>query len=104
MNPDPSISSVLNPGGIPTLWLVLGFGGQVMFSCRFLLQWIVSERRHRSVVPGLFWWFSIGGGMCLLVYAILRRDTVIFVGQAAGLVVYCRNIILLRQQARKAAE
>jgi lipid-A-disaccharide synthase-like uncharacterized protein len=73
-----------------------------MFSCRFLLQWIVSERRHRSVVPVLFWWFSIGGGLCLLIYAILRRDTVIFVGQAAGLLVYSRNIILLRQQTRNA--
>ena len=104
MNPDASFTSVFNPGGIPTLWLVLGFCGQIMFSFRFLLQWIASERRRISVVPGLFWWFSIAGGLCLLVYAFLRRDTVIFVGQAAGLVVYCRNIILLRQQARKAAE
>ena len=38
------------------------------------------DRFHRSVVPGLFWWFSIGGGICLLIYAILRRDIVIFVG------------------------
>lgn len=102
MNPDASISSVFNPGGIPTAWLVLGFFGQAMFSSRFLLQWIASERRRISVVPGLFWWFSIGGGLCLLVYAVLRRDTVIFVGQAAGLIVYTRNIVLLRRQMREA--
>lgn len=102
MNPDASIASVLNPGGIPTAWLVLGFFGQVMFSFRFLLQWVASERRRISVIPGLFWWFSIAGGVCLLVYAVLRRDTVIFVGQAAGLVVYTRNIVLLRRQVRQA--
>jgi len=102
MNPDPSLSSVFNPGGIPTAWLVLGFFGQAMFSSRFLLQWIASERKRISVVPGLFWWFSIAGGICLLVYAVLRRDTVIFVGQAAGLVVYARNIVLLRRQVRQA--
>jgi len=103
MNPDASVSSVLNPGAIPTHWLVLGFFGQIMFSFRFLLQWIASERRRVSVVPGLFWWFSIAGGLCLLVYAVLRRDTVIFVGQSAGLIVYARNIVLLRRQARQAA-
>ena len=102
MNPDASISSVFNPGGIPTAWLVLGFCGQVMFSFRFLLQWIASERKRVSVIPGLFWWFSIAGGICLLVYAVLRRDTVIFVGQAAGLVVYARNIVLVRRQMRQA--
>jgi len=102
MSPDASISTLFNPGGIPAHWLVLGFFGQVMFSFRFLLQWIASERRRISVVPGLFWWFSIAGGVCLLVYAFLRRDTVIFVGQAAGLIVYTRNIVLLRRQSRLA--
>ena len=103
MSPDALIPSVFNPGGIPTHWLVLGFLGQVMFSFRFLLQWVASERRRVSVVPGLFWWFSIAGGLCLLAYAVLRRDTVIFVGQSAVLIVYTRNIILLRRQARQAA-
>jgi len=84
MNPDASIASVLNPGGIPTAWLVLGFFGQVMFSFRFLLQWIASERRRISVIPGLFWWFSIAGGTCLLVYAVLRRDTVMRLKKVIG--------------------
>ena len=53
MNPDASIASVLNPGGIPTAWLVLGFFGQVMFSFRFLLQWIASERRRSGVDDGV---------------------------------------------------
>ncbi len=83
---------------IPTSWLILGFFGQALFSCRFLVQWIASERRKASVVPSMFWWFSIGGAICLLSYALLRRDIVIMVGQAAGLLVYARNLILLRRQ------
>jgi len=100
MTPEASVSSVLNPGGIPSTFLLLGFLGQAMFSCRFLIQWISSERKRASVVPSLFWWFSIAGGLFLLTYALLRRDVVIFVGQAAGLMVYTRNIVLLGRQRR----
>jgi lipid-A-disaccharide synthase-like uncharacterized protein len=86
------------PDHIPFGWLILGFSGQACFSCRFLIQWISSERRRASVVPSLFWWFSVAGGCCLLIYAILRRDIVIIVGQACGLIVYIRNLILLHRQ------
>ena len=85
------------PDSTPTGWLVLGFFGQGLFSCRFFVQWIASERRRASVVPPLFWWLSLGGALCLATYAALRRDPVIFVGQAAGLVVYLRNLALLRR-------
>jgi lipid-A-disaccharide synthase-like uncharacterized protein len=74
-----------------------------MFSCRFLIQWITSERRKRSVVPILFWWFSLAGGLCLLSYAIHRRDPVFILGQSAGLVVYIRNLVLIRRR-REAEE
>jgi lipid-A-disaccharide synthase-like uncharacterized protein len=83
---------------IPISWLAVGFGGQALFSCRFLVQWVASERRKKSVVPKLFWWFSVGGGLCLLSYAIHRGDIVFIIGQAAGLFVYARNLILLRRQ------
>lgn len=84
---------------VPAGWLVLGFLGQACFSCRFLVQWIASEKKKTSVVPTLFWWFSVVGGLCLLVYAILRGDIVIITGQAAGLVVYVRNLMLLRSRS-----
>ena len=93
----------MNPDTIPGSWLLLGFGGQALFSARFLLQWIASERRKASVVPTLFWWLSLGGGVCLLGYAVLRRDVVIIAGQAAGLAVYGRNLFLLRRAAEQAA-
>jgi lipid-A-disaccharide synthase-like uncharacterized protein len=88
----------MSPDSIFGGWVLLGFLGQGLFSTRFLIQWITSERRKASVVPVAFWWFSIAGGLCLLSYAIHRQDIVFTVGQASGLVVYTRNLILLRRQ------
>jgi len=98
MIPDASTTSVLNPAGIPGAWLALGFVGQALFAGRFVVQWVASERRHASVVPRLFWWLSIGGGLCLLGYALLRHDAVIVAGQLGGLAVYARNVALLRRR------
>ncbi len=78
-------------------WLVLGLVGQAMFSTRFLIQWIASERRKQSVVPLAFWWFSLAGGLCLLSYALFRADPVFILGQSAGMIVYFRNLVLLRR-------
>lgn len=86
----------MTPEAIPHGWLALGFAGQAIFSSRFLVQWIASERRRASVVPTAFWWLSIAGGVALLSYAVHRRDPVFIVGQAAGLIVYGRNLVLLR--------
>ena len=85
---------------IPRGWLALGLTGQALFSARFLIQWVASERRKASVVPTAFWWFSIGGGLCLLAYAIFRADPVFILGQSAGLIVYFRNLVLLRRQKK----
>ena len=73
-------------------WLALGFLAQGLFTARFLVQWIASERAGRSVVPIAFWFFSIGGGALLLVYALYRRDPVFIAGQAFGVFVYARNL------------
>lgn len=80
---------------IPTFWLFIGFAGQALFSARFIVQWIVSERRRKSVVPIAFWFLSLGGGALLLAYAISRQDPVIIFGQGTGLVVYLRNLWLI---------
>lgn len=94
----------MNSEQIPVSWLVLGFAGQAMFSMRFLIQWIASERQRKSVVPSLFWWFSLAGGALLLSYAVLRTDPVIILGQAAGIVVYTRNLRLLHKARAQAVE
>ena len=79
-------------------WLVIGFLGQALFSARFIVQWIVSERRSESVIPVAFWVFSIFGGAFLLAYAIYRRDPVFILGQGAGMLVYARNLMLIRKK------
>jgi lipid-A-disaccharide synthase-like uncharacterized protein len=86
--------------GVSWGWIVAGFAGQAMFTARFLVQWIASERVKRSVVPHLFWYLSLGGGSILLIYAIHRRDPVFIVGQATGLLVYSRNLWLIFRSHR----
>ena len=78
-------------------WLYIGICGQLLFTTRFVVQWFVSERRGRSVVPLSFWWLSLIGGTTLLSYAISRRDPVIAAGQAMGIFVYVRNLILVKR-------
>jgi lipid-A-disaccharide synthase-like uncharacterized protein len=83
-----------------TFWLAVGFLGQGLFSMRFLIQWIHSERHRRSLIPVLFWHFSIAGGVVLLIYAIWREDPVFITGQAAGLLIYSRNLYLIHRERR----
>jgi lipid-A-disaccharide synthase-like uncharacterized protein len=85
------------------LWLVIGFTGQALFTARFLVQWVVSERKRDSVVPVAFWWLSLVGGLTLLSYASYRQDPVIIVGQGMGLVVYARNLMLVGKAKRRSA-
>jgi lipid-A-disaccharide synthase-like uncharacterized protein len=77
------------------IWLAIGLLGQLLFTSRFLVQWIASERRRQSIVPTAFWWLSLGGAALLLAYALYRRDPVFILGQAFGFVVYTRNLILI---------
>ena len=72
--------------------IMVGYIAQLMFSMRFVVQWIASERAGRSVVPTAFWVFSIGGGLMLLCYALYRKDPVFIIGQAFGVFVYLRNL------------
>ena len=74
------------------IWLIIGFIGQALFSARFIVQWLKSEREKKSVFPIAFWYFSIGGGVTLLVYAVYREDPVFIVGQLSGLLIYFRNL------------
>jgi len=87
----------------PAFWLALGFLGQLLFTARFLVQWAVSEKKRDSIVPVAFWWLSLLGGGTLLAYAIHRRDPVIIVGQAMGIFVYLRNLMLVNETRRRSA-
>ena len=81
-------------------WVLLGFAAQGLFTMRFLVQWIASERAKRSVIPLAFWYFSIAGGLLLLIYALYRRDPVFVAGQAFGVFVYLRNLYFVLRDHR----
>ena len=83
-------------------WVLLGFAAQALFTARFLVQWIASEKMGKSVVPLAFWLFSIGGGVLLLAYALYRKDPVFIAGQAFGVFVYLRNLQFVLRERRAA--
>lgn len=81
-------------------WIVLGFLGQLLFTMRFLVQWLASERAKKSVIPLSFWFFSLGGGTLLFAYALYRRDPVFILGQGLGLFIYIRNLWLIANEKK----
>jgi lipid-A-disaccharide synthase-like uncharacterized protein len=90
---DQLIENLRNP------WVIVGFLGQGVFSMRFILQWVQSERAGRSIMPLAFWWLSLAGSALLLAYSLHKRDLVFILGQSAGFIVYTRNLVLLRKES-----
>lgn len=93
-----NISSWLNFG-----WIAVGLLGQCAFFGRMMVQWIVSEKKRESVVPAVFWWMSLIGGICLFSYFVWRVDFIGVLGQSTGVVIYARNIRLIHKQKRRVA-
>jgi lipid-A-disaccharide synthase-like uncharacterized protein len=93
--------NITTPWGF--LWVTLGFAGQALFTFRMVLQWLVSEKQKRSVVPVGFWWGSLFGGLMLLVYFCWRKDIVGIVGQSTGAFVYARNLVLIYRRPAPSA-
>ena len=84
-------------------WLIIGFVGQALFGARFIIQWVVSEKKGESTIPIAFWYCSIGGAVVLLTYAIYKQDPVFIVGQSLGSIVYVRNLILIDRKRKSLA-
>lgn len=89
-----------SPAGV--WWVMFGLMGQLMFTGRFIVQWIASERAGRSIVPEAFWYFSIMGGLIVLAYGVHRVDPVIILGQLPGVIIYSRNLWLIHKAKREA--
>lgn len=84
-------------------WVLIGLGGQLLFTARFLVQWLASERAGRSTIPLAFWYFSIAGGLVLFVYSVYRADPVFILGQSMGIAIYSRNLYLIHLEKGAAA-
>jgi lipid-A-disaccharide synthase-like uncharacterized protein len=85
------------------LWTLIGLFGQTLFMMRFIVQWIASERAKKSVMPNIFWYFSLGGGLIVLAYAIHQREPVFVLGQLPGVIVYSRNLWLIHKHRKMGA-
>ena len=82
------------------VWIAIGLFGQLLFSCRWLIQWLTSERMQRSVIPLAFWYLSIAGSLTLLAYALYRMDPVFILGHMMNSVIYLRNLHFLFKERR----
>lgn len=80
------------------IWLAIGLLGQGIFSARFIIQWLVSEKEKKSVIPVAFWYLSLLGGVTLLLYALYKRDPVFIIGQFSGIFIYSRNLFLIHRE------
>jgi lipid-A-disaccharide synthase-like uncharacterized protein len=77
------------------VWIIVGLGAQLMFTGRFLVQWISSERAGKSIIPLGFWFFSVAGGALTMIYGIAKREPVIIFGQFLAMLIYLRNLVLI---------
>ncbi len=88
----------LPPLSTETIWIIIGFVGQSLFFMRFFVQWLASEKAGASIIPDSFWYFSVGGGLTLFIYALYRQDPVFILGQSTGLLIYMRNLYFIRRK------
>jgi len=82
------------------VWVSLGLLGQLCFFLRFFIQWIASEKKKKSTIPIAFWFFSIAGGVILLIYSIYRKDPVFILGQSMGILIYFRNLYFIYRKKK----
>ena len=80
------------------LWLGIGLIGQAIFSARFIVQWLISEKEKKSIIPVAFWHLSLFGGIMLLLYSIHKQDPVFILGQSTGVLIYVRNLYLIHRE------
>jgi lipid-A-disaccharide synthase-like uncharacterized protein len=99
-----SVLKVIANEAIPAWLMFWGIAGQLVFTFRFVYQWLYSEKRHESLLPIGFWAISITGSAMVLSYAVIRRDPVLLVGQSFGLFVYSRNVLLWLRQSKSVRE
>ncbi len=92
------MKQLLNNESIPVWLLLLGVISQVLFTFRFIYQWIYSEKTKISQLPVGFWRLSVLGASLILIYAVFRKDPVLLIGHGAWLIIYIRNILIWKKQ------
>ena len=82
-----------------SLWKIIGWLGNLVFFSRFFVQWYLTERRKRVVVPAAFWWLSLIGSLLLLVYSLRQRDSVFIFAYLFTWIPYIRNLVIHHRHA-----
>lgn len=100
-NNEYNLEQIFDNENIPIWLLVLGSIAQLVFTLRFVYQWLYSEKRKKSSLPLGFWWLSLAGACLVLIYAIFRRDPVLLIGHLFGTLMYSRNIIIHLNENRE---
>lgn len=90
-------SQLFNQDFIPIWLLALGVVSQLIFTLRFIFQWIISEKNKLSQLPSTFWILSTVGSVIILIYSIFRKDPILFIGHTFGIIIYCRNLMILKK-------
>jgi lipid-A-disaccharide synthase-like uncharacterized protein len=90
-------SQLFNQDFIPIWLLALGIVSQLIFTLRFIFQWIISEKNKLSQLPSTFWILSTVGSVIILIYSIFRKDPILFIGHTFGIIIYCRNLMILKK-------
>ena len=90
-------SQLFNRNFIPFWLLALGIVSQLIFTLRFIFQWIISEKNKLSQLPSSFWIISTVGSVIILIYSIFRKDPILFIGHTFGIIIYCRNLMILKK-------
>ncbi len=92
---------LFNNKDIPFWLLLLGVVAQIIFTLRFVYQWLYSEKAKTSHLPVGFWVLSVIGASLIITYAVFRKDPVLLLGHGSGLIIYLRNIFIWRKQDDK---
>jgi lipid-A-disaccharide synthase-like uncharacterized protein len=95
------VENFLSHPNIPLWLLIFGSMGQIIFTLRFVYQWIYSMRRNESLLPLGFWLISLIGSGIIVIYGMIRLDPILILGQSVGFIAYTRNIILYRKEIKK---
>lgn len=96
-NWDYNVTRLFKNEDIPLTLLLYGSLGQLIFTLRFVYQWIYSKKRGESILPQGFWIISLIGSLTIISYALFRKDPVLILGQCTGAFVYTRNLFILRK-------
>lgn len=96
-----SIMRLFQNSSIPIALLIWGTTGQIIFTLRFIYQWLYSRKRNESILPSGFWLISLFGAIIILSYALFRHDPVLIIGQTTGIFVYSRNLFILKKSEEK---